>query len=119
MDDGRRERGVVAASDIAFVQLVLGKCFLHVLQELVLGDGLPDGIVLQSIEISDSDGDGLLDELFQGVDLQSFQHFLGLSFVGADVTVELSESGGTSMSVGAREAFLRTAKKALLLLLRS
>ena len=39
------------------------------LEELVLRDGIPNSIVFESSEISDRDGDGLFDELFEGVDL--------------------------------------------------
>lgn len=82
-------------------------------------DGVANSIVFERGEISDVDGDRLFDELFDCIYLKSFKHFLCLALVGADVTINLSKSMSTSMSVGAREAFLSTANSALLVLVMS
>jgi len=40
--------------------------------EFMFRDGISNCIVFESCEISDGDGDGLFDELFEGIDLKSF-----------------------------------------------
>ena len=87
--------------------------------ELMFRDSISNGIILKRGEISDIDRDGLFDELFYSIYLKNFKHFLGLSLVRTDVSVNLSKNNSTSISVGAREAFLRTAKRALLVLVMS
>ena len=88
-------------------------------EELMFRYCVTNSIVLKRGEISDIDGDGLFDELFDSIYLKNFKHFLCLSLVGTDVSVNLSKDISTSISVGAREAFLRTAKRALLVLVMS
>lgn len=63
MDDCGSNGWVVASPDVAFVKLVLINNLPHLFQKLMLGDGTPDQIVLQSSSIQDSWWDRLLDKL--------------------------------------------------------
>jgi len=72
LDDSRCEGGVIPASNITFIVFILGKCGLHMFNEFMFRDGISNCIVFESCEISDGDGDGLFDELFEGIDLKSF-----------------------------------------------
>ena len=80
----------------------------------MFGDGIPDGVVLQTGGISDCDGDALLHQFLEAEDLHGLEHLLGLELGGADVPAELSGRRSTSMSVGASEVRFRKAKQARL-----
>jgi hypothetical protein len=76
--------------------------------------GWTNSVVLETVRIADGDGDRLLDQLLDRFHFKKLQHISRLDFVRSDVSVKLSEKEVTSISLGSREAFLRTVKRALM-----
>lgn len=84
--DRRSDCRIVSSSDIALVKLILIDDRPHLSQKLMLRDGISDKIILEGGLVQNGRRDSLLNKLLNRLDLQKFEHFLGLCLVRSDVS---------------------------------